>query len=146
MSQASQTSSVGTVVEADKTADTAGGIERQSVAQWRAAIMGDDTEPSMPQLRHELDHVPGHFAFGVVLVVGIGRGSATCAIPTQIRYHERKLLCEQWGQEKPMHMGLRKAMQQQERRTLTANAAMDRGVLAADSMCCKSLKHPHRSQ
>ena len=79
-------------------------------------------------------------------MVRIGHGSATCAIPAQIRYRQGELACEQRGQAMPMHMGLRKTMQQQEQRTLTADEAMDRGILAADRMCCKSLKHHLCSQ
>ena len=46
----------------------------------------------------------------------------------------------------PLNMSLRESMQQQEWFAATPDAAMDRGILAADIVCRKSLKHWHHSQ
>ncbi len=71
----------------------------------------------------------------------IGRGSPACSVTTKIGDNQGKRIRQQWCQPMPLNMSLRESMQQQERFAVTADAAMDRGILATDIVCRKSLKH-----
>ena len=127
-------------------ADPFGMIERKPVADPRPTVMRDDSEPVMPDLRHDLDHVPGHLAFGVVDMLRIGRGPQTRSVTAEVGDDQRKRIHQQRSQAVPLDMRLRESVQQQQRVAPTADAAMDRGILATDIVCRESLEHGHHSQ
>ena len=76
----------------------------------------------------------------------IGSGSPAGSVTAEIGDNQGKRIRQQWSQPMPLNMSLRESMQQQERFAVTADAAMDRGIPAADIVCRKSLEHWHHSQ
>ena len=62
-------------VEEGEALDAARPVERQPVADARAAIMADDGEAHVPERFHHGDHVPSHLALGIDGVRGIARAA-----------------------------------------------------------------------
>jgi hypothetical protein len=102
-------------------------IEREPLADAAAAIVADDGKSREAVVVHHLDHVDCHRALGVVgMIRRVGRLAAV-AISAQVRHHDRVILREIWRDLVPRHMGLRRAVNQQQRRTVAAAHDVDLG-------------------
>jgi hypothetical protein len=65
-------------------------IEREPIRHPATAVMAREQKPPVPQRGHELYHVVGHGAFGIVYVLRVWRWALTVAVPTEIGQHERE--------------------------------------------------------
>ena len=90
-----------------------------------AAVMAGEVETSMPERLHHVDHRGGHGALGIGRVIGAGVGRRRPAVARQVRDHEGEVLLQLISDLVPHHVGLRVAMEQQQRRPAAARAHKD---------------------
>ena len=103
-----------------------GMIERHAVRDAPAAIVADDRKPVEAEMLHHFDLVERHRALRVVGMILAVRRLAAVAVAAQVRRDDRVLLREFRRDEPPRDVRLRRAVQQQQRRTLAADDAVDR--------------------
>ena len=95
-------------------------VERQAVRDAGATIMRADEEALVAQRAHDLGHVMRHGALRVWRVVGVARRLFGIAVAAQVRADQGETLSQSRGDPAPHHMGLRIAVEQQQRRPLPA--------------------------
>ena len=93
-----------------------GVIERHPVRDASAAIVADDGELVEAEVLHHLDLIEGHRALRVVGVVLAVRRLAAVAVSAEIGHDHGVLGGELRRHESPRDVGLRRAVQQQDRR------------------------------
>ena len=89
---------------------------------------------SMPKCAHDGQAILGHGALGVGLVLGIARRRGAGAVAAQVGEHQRDVARKLGRDLVPAHVGLRVAVQQQQRRTGAAGAHEDLGAVRLDAM------------
>ena len=107
-------------------------IERQAVGDSPATVVAGDEEAFEAELLHDGNLVTGHRALGIRLVVGGGRRLGAVAVAAQVGDHHAEVLRQARRHQVPHHLGLRKAMQQQERRTVAAMSNVDDRLSGVD--------------
>ena len=91
-----------------------------------AAIVADDREAIEAVVLHDLDHVERHRALRVVgVVLAVGRLAAV-AVAAQVRHDDGVILRELRRDDVPRHVRLRRAVDEQQRRTVAAAHDVDR--------------------
>ena len=125
-------------VEQSKPFDASGMIERQPIADAAAAVMAGEAKAHVSQRLHHLDHGCCHRALGVGRVLGIGGRGVGPAVAGQIRNDQAEALRQGRRNPVPHDIGLRIAMQQQERRPLPAGARKDAPGCGADPAASRS--------
>src|SRR5580704_15566876 len=96
-------------------------IESHAVRDSATAVVSCHEEPLESELFHDLDLIRGHASLRVRLVCCIGGRLAAIAVAAQIGRYNREGISQKWSDAMPAAMGLRVAMQQQERRALAAD-------------------------
>lgn len=107
-------------VEDGQAGDALGMITRQAVSNASAPVVTDDSEALKPQLRHDLELILCHAAFGVGAVLGVARRFARVAVAAQVGHDNREALGEFRRDEVPHRMRLQVAVKQQDGWSLTA--------------------------
>ena len=105
-----------------------GTIERHAVGDATPAVVPDDSEARKPQHRHEPHHVARHRGLAIGRVGGMGRRLAARSVAAQVGAHDGEVGGERRRDPVPHHMGLRKAVQQQNGLATAAAARKDRGI------------------
>ncbi len=98
-------------------------VQRQPMRHAPAAVVPAHIKRRHVQRRHELDHVLGHGTLAVVAVVRQVRRLGRVAVAAQVGHDQIKVLVELARHTVPHHMGLWKAVQQQQHRPHTRHAA-----------------------
>ena len=109
-------------IEHRKPRQPAGMIERQPIGDAAAAIVAGERKMHMAELLHRLDHGLRHRALGVGRVIAVALRHVRPAIARQVGDDQREAVGELRRDAVPHHMGLGKAVQQQQRRPLAADA------------------------
>ena len=110
-------------------------VNRQAVRDAGAAVVRHHLEAAVAHERHQFRHVPRHAAFGIRGVVGARGGLEAAAVAAQVRADDGVAPRQGRGGGVPHGVGLRVAVQQQERRAGAAVAQAQLPVL-----------HPHLGQ
>ena len=97
-------------------------IERQPICDAAAAIVPGERKMHMAELLHRLDHGLRHRALGVGRVIAVALRHIGPAIARQVGDDQRESVSQLRRDAVPHHMGFGKSMQQQQRRTLAADA------------------------
>ncbi|MGY4433584.1 hypothetical protein ACVWWO_006061 [Bradyrhizobium sp. F1.13.1] len=100
-------------------------IERQPVRDAATAIVAGKREVHVAEALHRLDHGLGHRALAVGDVQRIALGHVGPAIAGQIGDDQREPVGQLRRDAVPHHVGLGEAVQQQQRRSLAADAGED---------------------
>ena len=101
--------------------DLVGVIERHAMRDASAAIVADDGKLVEAEVLHHFDLVERHRALRVVGVVLAIRRLAAVAVSTQVGNNHGSCRGELRRDEPPRDMGLRRTVQQQDRRTRPAD-------------------------
>ena len=96
-------------------------VERETIGDAGAAIVPDETEADVAKLLHHRDGVLGHQPLRVERALFAARRAGP-AIAAQIHEDDGKALRELRRNPVPFDMGLRIAVQQQQRRSLAMRA------------------------
>ena len=100
-------------------------LDAEAPGDARAAIVADDGKTIVAERVHHVDVVLRHRALRVVrVVVAVGRLAAV-AVPAQVRQDNREALRQARRDLVPLRMGLRVAVDHQERRTGPADERMN---------------------
>jgi hypothetical protein len=99
-----------------------GMVPGHTVGNTATAIMAGNHEMPVTKLLHQLDHIRRHGAFGIGGMCGIAVRGGAVAIAAQIGGNHRKMLGQFRGDPVPHHVGLWKAVKQQQRRTFAGAA------------------------
>ncbi len=100
-------------------------IERQAVRGARAAVMAGDEKLFEAEMRHDVDLVLRHAAERVIAVVVFAARLGAVAVAAQIGRDDRKLLRQPVGIAVPAHVRQRVAVQQKQRRSVSAMPQID---------------------
>ena len=128
-------------VEEGHPGDHLGVVEAQPVGDPGAAVVADDREALEAELAHEPDLVGGHRPLGVRRVVGRRGGAGRVAVPTQVGEDHRVPVGEPRRDAVPHDVGLRVAVQQQDRRAVTTHLGVDARPVDVDVMVFPVLEH-----
>ena len=93
-----------------------GMVERQPVGDAAAAVVAGEAEAHVAERFHHLDHRIRHGALGVGRVLGVGSRRIRPAVAGQVRDDQAEALRQRRRHAMPHHVGLRIAVQQQQRR------------------------------
>ena len=111
-------------VERGEGAHLRGVVERHAVADASTAIVPHHVKAIEAERRHRLDLVPRRGALAMVVEV-VGSGLAAVAVAAQVRCHHGVVRREPGRHLVPHGMGLRVAVEQQERRALATFHQID---------------------
>ena len=103
----------------------AGMIERQAVGDAAAAIMAGERKMHVAELLHRLDDGLRHRALGIGRVILVALRHIRPAVTRQVGDDQREAVGELRRDAVPHHMRFGKAVQQQQRRALAADAGKD---------------------
>ena len=112
-------------VDGDERGDRLGMVERQAVGDAPAAVVAGNHEARMPQRAHDGQAVLGHGALGIDGVLGVSGRRGAGAVAAQIGNDQSAVAGELRGDLVPDDVGLRIAVQQQQRRAGAAGAGVD---------------------
>ena len=120
-------------------------IERQALADAPAAVVADNGEARVAVVLHHLDHVERHRALRVVRVIFRVLGLAAVAVAAQVRHDDRVVFREVGRDLVPGHVRLRRAVDQEQRRTVAALDDVDGGARGLDLLVLEAgRKEPER--
>ncbi len=120
-------------------------IERKAIADPRATIMTDNAEPREAEMPHDGELVVRHGPLCMVQMLGVALRSTAVAIATQIRRHHGVMPRQHRRDAVPGQMGLRIAVQQQQRRPLARDVGRDPRLTRVDVVAHKRLEKDGRS-
>ena len=100
-------------------------IQCQPMRNPCATIMRQDLKAWETEACHQRHHIGGHCALGIRRMIRADRRLGRIAIAAQIRRDHSEITCQNGGHTMPHGMGLRIAVQQQERRPGTGTAQPD---------------------
>src|SRR5665213_1742646 len=109
-----------------------GMIEREAIGHPAAAIVPGEREMYVAELLHRFHHRLRHRALGVGRMIRVALRHVGPAIARQIGDDQREGVREFGRDAMPLHMGLRKTVQQQQRRPLAADAGEDASRTGVD--------------
>jgi len=108
--------------------DLVGVIERHAVSHAPAAVVPDNRKPIEAVVLHDFDHVERHRPLRVVgVVVAVGRFAAV-TVATEVGHDHRVVLGELGRDDVPGHVGLRRAVDEQQRRAVATAYHVDGGA------------------
>lgn len=99
-----------------------GMVKRQPVGDSGATVMADDHEALVAQIGHERDQVRRHLPFGVPLAERPARWRLRSPVAAQVRGDDAMGLRQLRRDPVPAGVGLREAVQQEQRSSATALA------------------------
>ncbi len=105
--------------------DRVGMVQRHAVRDPAAAVVAGHAKTPMAEAAHQRDLILGHAALGIGNMLLAALRLAAVAITAQIRRHDGEVFSEARGHLAPGDMGLRMAVQQQQRRPFTADRCAD---------------------
>ena len=122
-------------------------VEREPVRDAPAAIVAAHEEALVAERAHQRQHVVGHRALAVVGVVRLAARLRGVTIAAQVGHHEVVALAQAQCDAMPDRMRLRKAVQQQQRRTglVAAGAREQRDVAELVVPCVEAVEPAHRA-
>ena len=103
-------------------------VQRQAVRHPATAVVAADREARHAQRVHQLNQVLCQGALAVIAVVGQAGWLAGVAVAPQVGHYQVKVLGQSRRNALPHHMGLREAVQQQQRGATVWRAAWHAGV------------------
>ena len=109
-----------------------GMIEAQSVCDTAAAIVADEAKRRMPEIAHQLDHVTRHRTLRIGGVRVVGWRLARIAVAAKIGADDGVVLRERRRDAMPDHVRLRITVQEQYRRPVAPDDAMDLALRRAN--------------
>ncbi len=121
-----------------------GVIQRQAVGNARAAIMADHGEASVPQRLHQRQHLLAHDALGIVAGIGGRRRRVAVAVALEVWANHGEVARQLGRDLVPGHVGLRKAVQQQEGRAAAAEPDIEVEAANRDPPLFETGKKAHR--
>ena len=130
-------------VQGGQLADAFRVVFGQAVRHPRAPVVAAQEKGLKPQPGHGVNLILGHGALGVVGMVGVAGGLAAVAIAAQVGGHDGEIRGQPGGDLVPHRMGLRVAVQQQERRAAAAFDQVDGIGAGVHLQPFKALKHCH---
>jgi hypothetical protein len=101
-------------------------------------------ESAVAQNLHDLDLIPRELTHGVRRMIRPARGRTTVPVAAQIGQDHRMPFGEQRRNPMPHHMGFRNAVQQKQRRPVTAAAAMNRRTVDIEIEFIEGVEHRGR--
>src|SRR5882672_11097112 len=110
-----------------------GMVQRHAMRDPPSAVVTDDAERLMTQGAHRLDLVLGHGALGIIDVVGKPVGLLAVAVAAQVRGDHPESLRELGRDAVPDRVGLRIAVQEEQRRSHAAVNEIDRRTARPDA-------------
>ena len=119
-------------VERRRALDLVGMVAQQAMGDPRAAVMPGDRELVEAERRHHLDLVERQRPFRIIREIGAGRRFRAVAVAAQIGDDDGEVLGQARRHLAPHHMGLRVAVQQQQRRAAAAGHEVDRRARGLD--------------
>ncbi len=108
-------------------------VQGHSMRHAPSAVVADHEEPFMTQDSHRLDLVLGHGALGIIGVVGQPVGLFAVSVTAQVRGHHAEAFCELRRDPVPDRVGLRIAVQQEQRPAHAAMYEIDRRAARPDA-------------
>ena len=121
--------------------DRVGMVERRVEGDERAAVVAEQRELIVAELRHQRDHVAGHRALGVRRVVGSRRRLGGLAVAAQVRAHDRVGGREHRRHPVPGRVRAGMAVQQHERRAGAAVAHAQLRIADVDPLEREAFEH-----
>ena len=128
-------------VEQHQLFDGARMVQRQPVRHAATPIVTADEIIVMAQRQHHFVQVLRHGALGIIAVVGQALGPRRIAVATQVRHHQAIMLLELRCQALPDCVGLRIAVQQQQRRADATVMQVDLDAVDGDALVLELLEH-----
>ena len=113
----------------------------QTMGDTPTPVMADDGVAIKPQVRHQARQVPRHGALGIGRMVRVRRRLAAVAVTAQIGHDQGVMPRHQGRQLVPHGMGLRIAVQQQNRRPLASRAEIDGDATDLPAIFLKAVEH-----
>jgi hypothetical protein len=113
-------------------------VAQQAVGHPRAAVVPGDGEPVEAERRHRLDLVERQRPLGIGREIGAGQRLRAVAIAAQIGRDDGEVLGQARRHLAPHRMGLRVAVQQQQRRAAAAGHQVDARARGLDPLPAKS--------
>ena len=107
-------------------------LDAEAPRDARAAIVADDGKAIVAERVHHVDVVLRHGALRVVRVIVAVRRFAAVAVAAQVRQDDREALRQARRDLVPLDVGLRIAVDHQERRTGPADECMNRRARRLD--------------
>ena len=111
------------------------------MADPAAAVVAGEHEALVAERRHDLDHVLRHRALGVGGVLRVGGRLAAVAVAAQVGADDGEALGQRRRHAVPHGVGLRIAVQEQERRPRAADPRPDRGLARCDVAHLETVEH-----
>src|SRR5688572_5907929 len=97
-------------------------IERQAISDARSAIVAGDAKALMTERTHHVEHLMRDGALGIVAAIVVRRRAAAFAITGEIGENDSEALRQSRRDTRPANMGLREAVEQQQRRPRARDA------------------------
>src|SRR3546814_762946 len=116
-------------------------VERHAVAGATATIVADHMETPEAKLPHQQNLITGHGTEGIVAVIRQLRRLVAVAIAAQVSADHRVAACQHRRDMRPHGLGLREAVQQQERWAVAARDITDIDIAAALCSRPESVEH-----
>ena len=110
------------------------------MADAGAAVVAHDVEAMETQRGHHLDLIPRRGALAMLVEV-VGCRLAAVAVAAQVRHHHRVVRGKRRRHLVPHHVGLRVAVEQEERRALAAFHQIDGGGRGLDPGLGEAFEH-----
>lgn len=108
-----------------------------------AAVVPDDAEPVETEVPHQRNLVGGHGPLGVLRIALRRCGLVAVAVTAQISQHNRVVVGQLRGDAVPDQVRLRIAVQQEQRRTVTRDGAVDAHLAGVDVVVGKAFRQRH---
>ena len=118
-----------------------GMVESHTMTYTRASIVTNYKEFFKAQLDHHFYHVLSHSPFRIIVVVSPTFWFRAVTIPTQIGCNYGELFSQTRSNFVPHQVGLRIAMQQQQRKTISSFNKMDSSPTCVDLSLLKAIEH-----
>ena len=127
-------------VDRHKCAHGLGVVERQAVGDPSTAVVAGHHEPLVAERAHHGEAVLGHRALGVDRVLGVAARRGAGAVAAQVGDDQGELARQLGRHLVPADVGLRVAVQQEQRRARAAGAQEDRAAGGVDAPCLETGK------
>jgi hypothetical protein len=116
-------------------------VERESVGDPRAAVVPGERKAFVAEQFHDLHQVPGRRPLAIGVKRSAGRRFRAVAVAAHVGTHDGEILGQRGGDLVPHDVGLRIAMNQQERRPVSARPQVNLRAVDPEPLGIESLEH-----